>query len=95
MHKSKAVKPALGLLLLAVCVAPAGGTPLQGGDFSVTRSVIAGGGGAAAGGQFSLTGTIGQAEAQPQAATGGGFTLAGGFWARASDLIFSDSFESD
>jgi hypothetical protein len=48
------------------------------------------------GGDFVLTGTIGQHDAQPLAAAGGAFQLVGGFWAGLGtlvDLIFKDGFE--
>ncbi len=69
----------------------------SGGDFEITKSTIDSGGGISVGGDFSLTGTIGQPDANPQISTGGSFALAGGFWANATiiDLIFKNSFESD
>ena len=69
----------------------------SGGDFAITKSTIDNGGGISTGGDFSLTGTIGQADANHQTSTGGDFALAGGFWADATviDLIFKDSFESN
>jgi hypothetical protein len=41
---------------------------------------IDGGGGTSSGGAFSLSGTIGQPDANPQLMTGGNFSLTGGFW---------------
>jgi hypothetical protein len=69
----------------------------SGGDFAITKSTIDNGGGISTNGDFSLTGTIGQADANHQISTGGEFALAGGFWADATviDLIFKDSFESN
>ena len=66
-----------------------------GGEFAIVKSTIDNGGGKSSGGEFSITGTIGQADANSQISTGGGFALAGGFWADATviDLIFKDSFE--
>ena len=68
-----------------------------GGDFVMTKSTIDGGGGTSSGGSFSLTGTIGQADASSVISTGGTFSLAGGFWASGEivDLIFKNGFESD
>ena len=68
----------------------------SGGDFEITKSTIDNGGGTSSGGEFSVTGTIGQPDANPQISTGGKFTLAGGFWATATvvDTIFQDGFES-
>lgn len=48
-------------------------------SFSIDWSTIDGGGGTSIGGQFSLTGTIGQPDAG--AMSGGSYTLTGGFWA--------------
>lgn len=69
----------------------------SGGDFVITKSTIDGGGGTSSGGDFSITGTIGQPDAYPQISSGGGFALAGGFWANATvvDLMFKDSFEKN
>lgn len=69
----------------------------SGGDFEITKSTMDNGGGTSSGGEFSLTGTIGQPDANQRIATGGGFALSGGFWANADvvDLIFKDGFESD
>jgi hypothetical protein len=65
----------------------------SGGDFAITKSSIDNGGGVSAGGEFSLTGTIGQPDANPQVSSGGGFMVAGGFWAKAHDVIFKSGFE--
>jgi len=90
----KIVLAVIGLVLLASAGALA---QSAGGDFEITKSTIDGGGGTSTGGDFSLTGTIGQADASPVISTGGDFALAGGFWASAEilDLLFKDSFESD
>lgn len=71
----------------------------SGGVFEITHSTIDNGGGRASGGQFTLTGTIGQPDASLQSASGGQFQLTGGFWASGEivprdELIFSDGFES-
>jgi hypothetical protein len=47
--------------------------------FSIGWYKIAGGGGTSSNSQFSITGTIGQAEAGG-ALTGGAFSVSGGFW---------------
>lgn len=52
----------------------------SGGAFDLSWSTIDGGGGTSAGGQFSLSGTIGQPDAGAAALTGGQFSLTGGFW---------------
>jgi len=48
-------------------------------QFSISSFTIDGGGGKSSGGTFSLTGTVGQAEASAPS-TGSSFSLAGGFW---------------
>jgi hypothetical protein len=69
--------------------------------YTVKPIVIANGGGASSGGIFALSGTIGQVDADPlHPASGGAYTLVGGFWAGAvpaapgSDPIFADGFET-
>jgi len=69
-----------------------------GGPYEVTKHTIDNGGQRSEGGDFTLTGTIGQADAAP-AATGGNFSLQSGFWtAKPSgpldELMFSDGFEA-
>jgi hypothetical protein len=49
-------------------------------DFSIDWFTIDGGGGTSIGGEFSLSGTIGQPDASAQPMTGGDFSLTGGFW---------------
>ena len=85
-------------VLVSVILASAlsAGQP-QGGDFVITKSTIDGGGGTSTGGNFVLSGTIGQPDASEQPSTGGDYALAGGFWAgigqMVMDLIFEDGFE--
>jgi len=62
-------------IAFATSPAPAGS------EFDLSWHRISGGGGMSAGGGFTLTGTIGQAEAGSH--EGGGFALSGGFWAGA------------
>jgi hypothetical protein len=75
----------LALLGMAAC-----GTSLA--QFEIERFRIAGGGGQSTGGEWSLTGTIGQAEADPVAlcsadgekpnlCEGASLEINGGFWA--------------
>ena len=82
------------LLILITAIAFA---QSSGGDFEIVKSTVDNGGGTSVGGDYSLTGTIGQPDANHQISTGGGFTLAGGFWANATvnDVIFKDGFESN
>ncbi|MEM9530284.1 MAG: hypothetical protein AAGA23_05155 [Pseudomonadota bacterium] len=63
------------------------------GELSQTRSVIPGGGGTSSGGDYTLTATVGQAAAR--SASGGGFTLNGGFWGSpyGEAAVFLDGFE--
>ena len=65
----------------------------SGGDFEITGATLDAGGGTSSGGNFELTGTVAQPDADPQQSVGGEFVLAGGFWANATDLLFSDGFE--
>jgi hypothetical protein len=83
---------AIGLLAAAETLAQS-----SSGDFEITKNTIDNGGGLSSGGEFSLTGTIGQPDASQKVATGGGFTLSGGFWANTTidEVIFKNSFESD
>jgi len=83
---------AIGLLAAAETLAQS-----SSGDFEITKSTIDNGGGISSGGEFLLTGTIGQPDASQKVATGGAFALSGGFWAKATvfDVIFKDNFESD
>ncbi len=48
------------------------------GDYQIVWSTIDGGGGQSAGGQYVLTGTIGQPDAEYS--EGGNYELLGGFW---------------
>jgi len=81
-------------LLLAASL-PAGQP--AGGNFVLLKSTIDGGGGSATGGNFVLTGTVGQPDTGAQPASGGEHALAGGFWAQigsvVTELIFADGFE--
>ena len=83
------------ILLIAAGSAPVeGGSP---GGFSIDRYTIDGGGGTSTGGQFSLTGTIGQYDASPVSAQGGPYTIYGGFWGGSKpnlDDFFRDGFEN-
>jgi hypothetical protein len=49
-------------------------------NFAIDWFTIDGGGGTSAGGVYSISGTIGQPDANPQLMAGGNFTLTGGFW---------------
>lgn len=91
-----------GIILICTCVFStiAHAEPLSGGDFTITKSTIDAGGGVAEGGDFKLTGTIGQHDATEGTSAGGDFKLAGGFWANSkapvtNNDIFKDSFEGN
>lgn len=73
-------KTIVALAALAPWLAPAG-EPIPA-DFSIDWSTIDGGGGSASspGGEFSINGTVGQPD--PGQASGGPFSLQGGFWGR-------------
>ena len=81
---------ALLILISAIALAQS-----SGGDFEIVKSTVDNGGGTSVGGEFSLTGTIGQHDASRQSSAGDEYLLAGGFWAKTSDIIFSDGFESN
>jgi hypothetical protein len=49
-------------------------------NFAIDWFTIDGGGGTSTGGVYSLSGTIGQPDANAQPMTGGNFSLTGGFW---------------
>jgi len=90
MHKNTTV-----ILVVLLCVSVLVFGQSSGGDFELTKSTIDSGGRTSTGGNFSLTGTIGQPDANPQMSSEGEFLLTGGFWAKAIDLIFKDGFESN
>ena len=97
------------VLVVAVVLAPctaavaleAGADPAKGAPgFAVPQHVIASGGDHSDGGVFALTGTLGQADADPlQPSSGGAFAITGGFWPGSAtlppgDSIFTNGFES-
>ena len=83
------------LLTLLILISAIALAQSSGGDFEIVKSTIDNGGGTSVGGQFSLTGTIGQYDASRQSSAGNEYLLAGGFWAKVSDIVFSDGFESN
>lgn len=91
------ISPSVILLLIAVFLAATTSVLAQssGGDFELTRTTIDAGGGTAIGTDFELVGTIAQPEANVQQSSGREFLLAGGFWARTNDVMFSDGFEGN
>jgi hypothetical protein len=87
---ARTLRLSAGLLLLA-----AGNLGAQ--AFDVPRHAIAAGGGRSTGGGFTLTGTVGQAEAATAPATGGAFRLRGGWLgapaAPRPEAVFASGFE--
>jgi hypothetical protein len=84
-----------GLSVLSVLITAVAMAQSTGGDFEISKSTIDNGGGTSSSGDFSLTGTIGQPDANRQTSSGDGFLLAGGFWAKGQNVIFRNSFEND
>jgi len=73
------MKRHLPILLLALAMfAILTTVVLAQGDYSISRSVIAGGGGFSSGGVYDVQGTIGQPVAG--ATSGGEYDLSAGFW---------------
>lgn len=68
----------------------------SGGDFAVSKSVVAGGSADATGGAFHGAATTGQHDAGTMG--GGSFSVQGGYWAgcaaTAADTIFRNGFEA-
>jgi hypothetical protein len=64
------------VLMVAVCLLSINGTASA--DYRIVWSTIDGGGGQSSGGQYKLTGTIGQPDASYSAS--GNYELLGGFW---------------
>ena len=77
MKHSKSIAYIIAALFCATAAAFA---PIGGGDFDLSWHTIDGGGGTSSGGDFELSGTIGQHDAG-ETMTGGDFALTGGFWA--------------
>lgn len=77
---TRAFGRALTIMAVSVIVSPLQGQ--SGGGFDLTWSTLDGGGAMnSGGGVFTLSGTVGQPDAQvPPVMTGGSFTLTGGFW---------------
>ena len=61
--------------------------------FEIPWYSIDGGGGSSDGGQYTVTGTIGQHDAGTM--TGGGFEISGGFWAAAALVQLPGDCEPD
>ena len=74
MKKTMLIPLLILLILLSYGTAVAAQT-----GFWLSQSVLAGGGGSLQNGSYQLTGTTGQAEAEPALANGK-YALRGGFW---------------
>ena len=74
----KQVVLALGLLISAL------GLPAKAQTYSIDWFTIDGGGGTSTGGVYSVSGTIGQPDANATPMTGGNYSLTGGFWSLLS-----------
>ena len=86
------------LAVAVLFVGIAGAAAPDGGALSVDWSTIDAGGGTSAGGNFSVSGSIAQIDADPlQPASGGNLEITGGFWVietnAATDPLFRNGFE--
>ncbi len=70
----------LFLLSLLALSATGGGLRVGAQNYSLDWGKVAGGGGTSTGGVYTVSGTIGQADASTAVMSGGNFTLTGGFW---------------
>jgi hypothetical protein len=75
------MKNFIAILVLAVFAAVSASAQ----SYSINWYKVAGGGGTSSGGQYSISGTIGQPDAS-SAMTGGNYSLTGGFWTLISVL---------
>ncbi len=66
-------------IILIVLIVSLSGIALAAGSYDLSWWTVDGGGGTSTGGGFTLSGTLGQPDAGT-AATGGEYSLAGGFW---------------
>lgn len=95
--RSSTVLGVSGACALAFAVVASG---QSGGAFRIDKSTLDDGGGRSAQGNYTLDGTIGQADAGPAPGgemSGGAFRLQGGYWpdteTPAGDSIYSNGFE--
>ncbi len=66
------------LVTVIVAIAPVSVLAMSGGDYEISWSTIDGGGGTSSGGNYIVTGTIGQPDAGEM--SGDSYELLGGFW---------------
>ena len=76
MKTNSFLKTLAGSVLLIFALA----LSARGQSYSIDWYTIDGGGGTSTNAQYSLSGTIGQPDANPQPMTGGNYSLTGGFW---------------
>ena len=81
----------IGLIAIYLLTLPAFGQ--TGGQYELSWSTIDGGGGTSAGGSYTLTGTIGQPNAD--SASGGIYELHGGFWPGVSGIAMYHPADTD
>lgn len=78
---TRGMRRSLGVFAVLMALLIVGNTFAQGdGSYRINRYTVDNGGGTSAGGSYALSGSIGQPEAHNVAATGGSYTLRGGFW---------------
>lgn len=85
MKYYRKLKRTIFLVLFALLILGTGISAQTGSQYGLSWWTVDGGGGTRSGGNYSLTGTTGQAEAG--ISKGETFTLVGGFWANASSNI--------
>jgi hypothetical protein len=90
--RSLAVAVLIGALALVSGSATANAQ--SGGDYVITKGAIAGGGGTATGGDYVMSGTIGQHDADEPLA-GGDYELSGGFWAGVDPTVLPPEIGDD
>ena len=73
-------RPALSLALGCWCLLLSLASRTSAQNFAIDWFTIDGGGGTSTGGVYSLSGTIGQPDANAPPMTGGNLSLTGGFW---------------
>lgn len=87
------------LAAASVFALAAGASAAAGGGLQVDKSVIAAGGGSSSGGNFSISGSMAQVDADPlQPSSGGIYAITGGFWpgfapVMQNDQLLKDGFE--
>jgi hypothetical protein len=78
---TRGTRRSIGVIAVLVALLVAANTFAQGGSgYSIGRYTVDNGGGTSTGGNYTLSGSIGQPEAHNVSATGGSYTLRGGFW---------------